>query len=63
MQENINQKENTLRAKMAETCYFMFCLYKSIQGLEKFTKIDLGSHKHTQASPSGFIQKSITENQ
>ena len=61
MQENINQKENTLRAKMAETCYFMFCLYKSIQGLEKFTNIDLGSHKHTQTSASGFTQKYITE--
>ena len=62
MQENINQKENTLRVKMAETCYFMFCLYKSIQGLEKFTKLDLDIYKHTQASPSGFTQKYITEN-
>ena len=46
---------------MAETCHFMFCLHKSIKGLEKFTKLDLDSYKHTQASPSGFTQKSITE--
>ena len=62
MQEKIKQKENTLRAKMAETCYFMFCLHKSIQGLEKFTKIDIGSYKHTQASPSGFTPRYIIEN-
>ena len=61
MQENINQMDNTLRAKMAETCYFMFCLYKSIQGSKKFTKTDLGSHKYTQTSASGFNQKYITE--
>ena len=54
--------ENALRAKMAETCYFMFCLHKSIKGLEKFTKLYLGSYKHTQASPSGLTQKYITEN-
>ena len=62
MQEKIKQKENTLRAKMAETCYIMFCLHKSIKGLEKFTKLDIGSYKHTKAIPSGFTQKYITEN-
>ena len=46
---------------MAETCSFMFCLHNSLKGLEKLTKIDLGNYKHTQVSPSGFIQKSITE--
>ena len=61
MQGKLKQKEKYTKSKMAETCYFMFCLYKSIQGLEKFTKIDLGSPKHTQTSASGFIQKSITE--
>ena len=61
MQGKIEQKENTLKAKMAETCYFMFCLHKSLNGLEKVTKIDLGSYRHTQASPSGFTPRSITE--
>ena len=57
------RSENAYLVIMAETCYFMLCLHKSIKGLEKFTKIDLDSYKHTQASPSGFTQKYITENE